>query len=105
MSNFIDLAGQADVYTNRSLVDAYRQDDKVSARLDIVSESCATSLSRIFGALSSLSIVPVAVTMRAHDDETISVQLQLECVQSYKLDLLLRKFVQQTETIAATLNR
>lgn len=98
MDSAIDLSDEDDVYANirRNIESDF---DTRHYELQIVSEAAPTSLPRIFGLLSSLSIVPLSTSSSSRSDSTIDLHLHLVGVDLSTIDLLRRKIAQLTETV------
>ena len=97
----IDLSDEDDVYAN-ILYDSGSKFETSHYEIQVVSEAAPTSLARIFGLLSSLSIVPLSSSSSSHSDCTVNLNLHFGGVDSSTIDLLLRKISQLTETVAIT---
>ena len=93
----LDLSDEDDVYADLS-----RDRRQIPAVADyellIVSDAVPTALARIFGLLSSLSIVPLSTSSSFQRENTITLTLHFEGVHPSTMDLLQRKISQLTET-------
>jgi hypothetical protein len=98
MSTSIDLSGEDDVYAN---IRRECQSTSVNGlhEIRVVSDAVPTALPRIFGLLSSLSIVPLSTSSSFGTDNTISLSINLRGVDQSTIDLLQRKIYQLTETV------
>jgi hypothetical protein len=93
----LDLSDEDDVYANLPR-DRRLDTDVGHYELVVVSEAAPTALARIFGLLSSLSIVPLS-TSSLQCDNTVSLNLKFNDVDLSTADLLQRKIAQLTETV------
>lgn len=101
MSVSIDLSGEDGVYAN-----IQRDFQSTSAvglhEIRVVSEAMPTALARIFGLLSSMSVVPFSTSSSIAIDHTVSLCITLRGIDPSTIDLLLRKITQLTETMTVT---
>lgn len=58
-----------------------------------------TCLSRVFGLLSTMSLIPDACVAHSREDETVEMALRFEKAPGSTIDLLMRKFQQLPQTI------
>lgn len=100
MSTSIDLSGQDDVYAN--IPPDYESTS--AARLheiQIVSDAMPTVLARVFGLLSTMSIVPLSTSSSLNRDGTIKISIHVTGVDPFVVDRFLRKVSQLIETVSA----
>jgi hypothetical protein len=101
MSVSIDLSGEDDVYAN-----IHRDIQSTSAvglhEIRVVSEAIPTALARIFGLLSTMSVVPFSTSSSVGTDNTVRLSIDLRGIDPSTTDLLLRKIHQLTETLTVT---
>ncbi len=62
-------------------------------------ERSPLSLSRVFGLLATLNIVPVSVRSVLSDDETLEIEIGFANIAAATADRLCRKIQQLTETV------
>lgn len=101
MSTYNDLTSQADVYSHTPQSKAEKNDfsaDRYAIRLTI--ECSPMALSRVFGLIGTVSMVPALSQTSREADEVIDVILEFLGTDPHKLDLLCRKLNQLTETIS-----
>jgi hypothetical protein len=96
LSRFPNLSEQEDVYSTRSTVVDYVCAD---TDLDLTLDASPTSLARVFGLLSTFSVIPAACVVESTDD-TVEVLLRLSNIEMSRLDLLHRNFSRLTEAIS-----
>ena len=98
MSSSIDLSGQDDVYANIRR-DYESNVDSGLHEIRVISDAMPTALARIFGLLSTMSVIPLSSTSSINGDGTINLAIQLVGVTPSTIDLLQRKIYQLSETI------
>lgn len=106
MSTHIDLTSQADVYsdTRRSTDDTTGSSaGRYSIRLTI--EHSPMALSRVFGLIGTVSMVPALSRTSREDNDVINVFLEFPGTDPHKLDLLCRKLNQLTDTVSLQVNK
>ncbi len=86
--------GSEDFYSARSTVVDFEYAD---SDFEMTLDACPTALARVFGLLSTFSVVPVANTVESTDDDAVAVHLRLSNIETSRLDLLHRNFSQLTE--------
>ena len=94
----IDLSGEEDVYASAPH-DRQAKLDTGHHEIRVVSDSTPTALARIFGLLSSLSVVPFSTSSSIAIDHTVSLCITLRGIDPSTIDLLLRKITQLSETL------
>lgn len=101
MSTHIDLTSQADVYseTPQSTADQTGS-PTICYALRLTIEHSPMALSRVFGLIGSISMVPSLSRTSKEDDKVIDVFLEFMSADAHKLDLLCRKLNQLTETVS-----
>jgi hypothetical protein len=97
LSRFPSLSGQEDVYSTRSTVVDYVCAD---TDLELTLDASPTALARVFGLLSTFSVIPAACVVESTDDDTVAVRLRLSNIETSRLDLLHRNFSRLTESIS-----
>lgn len=100
MSAHLDLTGQADVYSQTPQIatdEAATPGTTHSIHLSV--EYSPLALTRVFGLIGTVSMVPVLSRTRSRDDEVIDILLEFSEADPRKLDLLCRKLGQLLETI------
>lgn len=100
MSTHIDLTGQDDVYS----ATPHSRDDKTGSpagryAIRLTIEQSPMALSRVFGLIGTVSMVPSRSRTSKYDD-VIDVFLELKSDDARKLDRLCRKLNQLTETVS-----
>jgi hypothetical protein len=96
LSRFPNLSEQEDVYSTRSTVVDYVCAD---TDLEMTLDASPTALARVFGLLSTFSVIPAAASVESADD-TVEVLLRLSNIEMSRLDLLHRNFSRLTESIS-----
>ena len=74
-----------------------------SFRLNLTVEPCPTALSRVFGLVGTLSLVPSVSKSAMGPDNLIDILLEFPQADARTLDLLRRKLEQLTETVSVAL--
>ncbi|RLA51330.1 MAG: hypothetical protein DRR42_10650 [Gammaproteobacteria bacterium] len=98
MNTQIDLSGEEDVYANVQS-DSQSDFDTTHHEIRVISDPMPTALARIFGLLSTMSVIPSSSTSSLNADGTIKLKLHLSNVAPLKIDLLRRKICQLTDTV------
>ncbi|MEX0827984.1 MAG: hypothetical protein WD005_03425 [Haliea sp.] len=101
MSAHIDLTSQADVYSDAPQSTTGKTGSttgRYAIRLTV--EHSPMALSRVFGLIGSVSMVPALSRTSKEGDEVIDVFLEIMSADAHKLDLLCRKLHQLTETVS-----
>lgn len=101
MGTLIDLSGQDDVYADIGR-DYQLGADAGIHKVRVVTDALPTALARIFGLLSTMSIVPFSTTSSVGSDDTVALSINLKGVDPITIDLLVRKITQVTETRTVT---
>ena len=95
------VSGQQDVYAEHRGADSGMElpDAIVTVRL----ERCPTALSRAFGLMCTLGLVPASASSSLDGDETIRLDLHFVSAPAGRLDLLRRKLAQLIECLEVVL--
>lgn len=106
MSTQIDLTGQTDVYNQTSPITA----DKLASAegrqaVNLSIERSPVALSRLFGLIGTVSMVPARSGISTGDGDVIEVELVFADTDLRKFDLLCRKLDQLTETISLRVSK
>ncbi len=99
----IDLSGEEDVYASAPH-DRQAKLDTGHHEIRVVSDSTPTALARIYGLLSTMSVVPLSSSSSFNNDGTINSEFHLSGVTPSTIDLLKRKINQLTETVVVADN-
>lgn len=100
MSKQTDLTDQADVYSESPQTEAGSPSSSVAmCRLKLSVECSPLALSRVFGLLGTISMVPALSRTTMTDNEIIDVFIEFVDADAHKLDLLCRKLSQLTEIV------
>lgn len=106
MSTQIDLAGQADVYSETPRIAADRTADPAGrCAISLTVEQSPMALCRVFGLIGTVSMVPALSRTSKGDDEIIEVFLEFPGADPHKFNLLCRKLSQLTETVSLQATR
>ena len=103
MSDSIDLSGEEDVYASAPH-DSQAKLDTGHHEIRVLSDSTPTALARIFGLLSTMSVVPLSSSSSCNNDGTIKSEFHLGGVTPSTIGLLKRKINQLTDTVTVTDN-
>ena len=100
-----DCMTPQDVYSSVPLTGSSASDyaaNEITIRLAV--ENSPMSLSRVFGLIGTVFIVPVSSGTSQREDGAIEVQLDFSDADPRKIDLLCRKLSQLTETASLSID-
>lgn len=102
----LDLLNVEDVYSANTNASAPAADVRLRKCIfKISAEDSTTSLSRIFGLLCTLSIIPASTKSRRRDNETLELMLIFEDLRMSTADRLERMISRLPETIQYKLDQ
>ena len=105
MNADVDDRVEEDVYSSRTYIDADSSGVPGNFSIRVAAENSPLSLSRIFGLLATLTIVPSASRSKIMNVDELAVELDFCGIPHSAIDRFCRKLNQTTEIVAVSTSR